>query len=329
MINVIAVRVSSSATSVHRASRLSGLALVVLSVGLALASAEPCHAQDLEPRAYSSSPIGTNFLAVSYSRSSGEVVFDPSTQIEDVNANINGMTIGYGRVFSLFGRQALITAGLPYAWGDLNGTVQEQAREIRRSGLADVRVKLSVNLLNGEALSLKEFVKRPPRTIVGASLTVQVPTGQYDPAKLVNLGNNRWAFKPEVGVSHPIGKWDLDAYAGIWLFTANNEFYPGGARKTQSPVVTMQGHANYSFRRGLWAAFDATWYGGGENRVNGGPPSSAFGNVRLGGTFSVPVGKRQSIKILYNDGVTARIGSQFRTIAVAYQLVWFDDRVNP
>lgn len=315
--------------AVPRERRASVLAFLALCAGWMLAAVEPCRAQDLEPRAYSSSPIGTNFLAVGYSRASGEVVFDPSTQIEDVNAKINGMTIGYGRTFSFFGRQALITAALPYAWGNLTGTVREQAGEIRRSGLADVKVKLSVNLLNGEALSLKEFVKRPPKTVVGASLTVQAPTGQYDPAKLVNLGNNRWAFKPEVGVSHPIGKWDLDAYGGIWFFTRNNDFYTGGNRRTQSPVVTMQGHASYSFRRGLWAAFDATWYGGGESRVNGGPPSTRFSNVRLGGTLSLPLGGRQSVKILYNDGVTARIGSQFRTFAIAYQVAWFDRQAKP
>lgn len=310
----------------RRASLLVFLAVFLVAVH---GAGIPARAQDLEPRAYSSSPIGTNFLAVGYSRSMGEIVFDPGLQIEDVDADISGLTIGYGRTFSLFGRQALVVGVMPYAWGDISGRVQEQARQIRRSGIGDARVKLSVNLLNGEALSLKEFVKRPPKTIVGTSLTVLVPTGQYDPAKLINIGSNRWAFKPEVGVSHPMGKWDLDAYAGVWFYASNGDFFPGGGRKNQSPVVTAQGHVSYTFRRRLWAALDATWYRGGAPQVNDGVPGSGFNNVRIGGTFSVPLGTRQSLKVLYSDGVVATAGANFRTLAFAYQVSWFDKQATP
>ncbi len=309
---------------INMSSISTWLFLAAAAIGVAALLAQPCVAQDLEPRAYSSSPTGTNFFIASYGRSNGSVVFDPSLRIEDVEAGINGTTIGYGRTFSLFGRQALISGAIPYNWGDISGTVQEQAMTIRRSGLSDARVKLSVNLLNGEALSLREFVKRPPKTVLGVSLTVSVPTGQYDPAKLINLGSNRWAFKPEVGVSHPIGKWYLDGYAGVWFFSDNRDVFPGGARRHQAPVLSLQGHVSYTFRPRLWAAFNSTWYTGGASRVNDGEAKGSLNNSRLGATVSFPLGGKQSLKILYSNGVRATAGSDFQTIAIAYQIAWFD-----
>ena len=151
--------------------------------------------------------------------------------------------------------------------GDVTGTVFEEARAISRSGLTDFRAKLSVNLVGNPAMGAREFAKTPRRTIVGTSLTVTAPTGQYDGHKLINLGTNRWAFKPEIGVAVPKGRWDFDGYVGVWLFTDNDDFFPGGKSRSQDPVVAVQGHVSYTFKPRLWAAVDATWYQGGGARV--------------------------------------------------------------
>jgi hypothetical protein len=185
-------------------------------------------------------------------------------------------------------------------------------------------VKLSVNLFGPPAMSPREFVKAPRRTVVGASLTAVVPLGQYDPVKLINLGTNRWAFKPEVGVSHPEGRWDLDAYAGVWLFSENDAFFPGTSTRRQDPIVAIQGHASYSFKPRAWAAFDATWYGGGKATVNDGPPTSRLSNTRFGATLAWPLGRQQSVKVAYSLGAWTRVGSDFRTLAVAWQYLWMD-----
>jgi hypothetical protein len=54
---------------------------------------------------------------------------------------------------------------------------------------------------------------------------------------LINIGTHRWAFKPEMGISFPKGSWYMDAYVGAWFFTANPDFYPGNATRTQDPVL--------------------------------------------------------------------------------------------
>jgi len=280
----------------------------------------------MEPKAYAASPTGANFFVGAYSWSSGAVVFDPTLPLTDVRAKVQGFVGAVGHSFGLFGDTALISVALPYAFADVTGKIQEQAASTARSGLADARIRLSVNLRGNPAMSVREFVKRPRQTIVGTSVTVSAPAGQYYPGKLINLGNNRWAFKPEVGISVPIRRLDADAYVGAWFFTSNDNFYPGGNPRTQSPLVAVQGHLSYSFQPRLWVAADGTWYSGGQARVADGDPSTTVNNSRLGVTASLPVGSRYSFKVAYGSGFIVRTGTNFSTVAVAMQALWLTRR---
>jgi hypothetical protein len=287
-----------------------------------VSGAATASAQDLEPRAYSSSPVGSTFLVVGLSRSSGSVVVDPTLPVSDIEAGINATVVGLARAFKVGNRLVLASTVLPYTWGTVEGRVGEDARTVHRSGLADLRVKVSANLWGPPAMSAAEFVRAKPRTVVGASFTLAAPSGQYDPTKLINLGNNRWAFKPEVGTSHPIGRWDLDAYLGVWFFTDNTAYFPGTAHRSQDPIVATQGHLSYTFARRAWAAFDATYYVGGRSTVSGGDPSERQSNTRIGATVAVPVGRRQSIKGSFSTGAATRTGTDFNTVSVLWQMAW-------
>jgi hypothetical protein len=281
--------------------------------------AAPALAQEMEPRAYSASPTGATFLGAVLTRSTGSILFDPTLPITDVEAAVNGGVLAGGLTFGLFGKLALVSAAVPYAWGDVSGQVFEEARTVTRSGFADTRVRLSINLRGNDAMRLAQFAKTPRRTILGASLTVAAPGGEYDGTKLINLGNNRWAFKPEVGIAVPRGRWEIDAYAGAWLFTANPDFFPGGMTRTQDPLFALQGHVSYTVRPRLWLAANATWYAGGRSQVDDGAPSAAVNNSRLGITASLPIGRQHSIKLAYGDGIIVRSGTNFRTLAVGWQ----------
>ncbi len=279
-----------------------------------LTCAPAAHAQDLEPKAYSASPVGAAFLVVGIARSTGSVLTDPTLPLSDIDARINGVPLAAGYTFGLFGKLALITAAVPYSWGEVSGLVGEEARSVTRAGLTDARAKLSINLAGNPAMGLQEYAKAPRRVIVGTSLTLTMPTGEFDSSKLINLGTNRWGFKPEVGVAVPKGPWDIDAYLGVWLFTDNGDFYPGGRTRSQDRVVALQGHVSYTFRPRLWAAVDATWYQGGGATVDGGEPSGTMNNSRLGATVSFPMGRQQSLKVSYSSGVAVRTGTNFRTV---------------
>ncbi len=300
-----------------RRSFLSCVAVVICGVSTALA-------QELEPRAYTAAPTGVNFLVVAGGRSTGGVVVDPSLPVDDVKATVDSLGLGLGRTIDLFGRSALLLAVVPYAWGDVSGSVGEEARRVTRSGLADPRLKLSVNLLGGRALTPREFARAARPTIVGVSLAVAPPLGQYTGRKLINLGANRWAFKPELGVSHARGRWTIEGYSGVVLFTTNREFYTGGSVRSQEPIVALQAHVSYTLRRQLWAAFDATWYSGGTTTINGTEKADLQRNSRIGATLSLPIARQQSIKFSGSTGATTRVGADFRTFGAAWQLTWFN-----
>jgi hypothetical protein len=295
---------------------LCGLTAVLVSVGSA-------NGQELEPRAYSPSPSGTSFLVVSATRSSGGVFTDASAPLTDVDAEVGILGLSIGHTFALLGRSAMVLGVVPVTWGQASGQIGEDRREASRRGLADPRVRLSMLFLGSPPATPEAFARRRRQPVLGASLTVVMPVGQYDSTKLVNLGSNRWSLKPEVGLSLPAGRWTFDGYAGVWWFTDNGAYYPGPSRRHQDPVIAVQGHVSYTLGRRAWIAANATWYGGGQMQVNDLPTADPYRNSRLGATWAIPLGMRQSLKISYSAGAATRVGADFKTISGAWQLVIF------
>ena len=280
------------------------------------------HGQEMEPRAYSPSPVGTQFVLVTYGHQSGDVLLDSSLPLQDVNVSLNVGSFAYGRTFSLLKKQANIAVLFPYIWGTASGTVFEDRLNVRRSGGGDLRLRLSTLLMGGEAMQPREFASRKPGLVLGTSLSIIAPTGQYDPARLVNPGSNRWAFKPEIGISKPRGRWTMEVSGGTWLFTANRNFF-GGSRREQNPLVSIQGDVIYTLRPRMWLSVNGTFFTGGRTKINGIINDDRQKNTRVGATFSLPLTQQQSIKVAWAKGVTTRIGGDFNIVAVGWQYVWF------
>lgn len=293
-------------------------ATVVLTM---LALSPSAAAQEMEPRAYSRAPIGTQFVLVTYAYQTGDVLSDSSLPLRDVKVKLHSSAVGYGRTFSLAGRQASVSFVAPYVKGNASGTVFENALSVNRSGLGDIRTRFTMNIVGSPAMDPKEFAAYKPRTVIGASLTVVAPTGQYDPARLINLSSHRWAFKPEIGLSKPRGRWTFESAGGAWLFTANNNFF-GGARREQRALLSFQGGVVYTIQRRMWASFNATYYRGGQTVVSGVVNNDEQGNSRIGATYSLPLNDRQSLKVAWAKGLTTRFGGSLNTIAVVWQYTW-------
>jgi len=299
--------------------------LLVAAAVLLLCPSGGLRAQELEPRAYSPAPVGTNFLVGGYSHSSGDVLVDPSLPLTDVNAQIEVALLGYVRTIGLFGRSASLGVVVPRAWIHVTGDVGGEGREVNRDGLGDPRLRLAVNLLGGPAVTPEQFAEHKPSTTLGASLSVIAPYGQYEGEHLINIGTNRWSFKPEIGMSQPLGKGFLEAAAGAWLFTDNTDFF-GGHRRAQETLWSFQFHGGYTFRPGLWLAGDATYYTGGRSSVDGVKNQNRQENSRYGLTLAVPMSKSFSAKLAWSTGLTTRIGGDFDVYALVLQYRWFDHR---
>lgn len=280
-------------------------------------------AQELEPRTYSASPIGTNFIFANYTYLTGDVLTDPSLPITNVEASIGAVTLGYVRTFGLFGNTASFGFALPFLRGNISGNVVDAPTEVHRAGLGDVRLRFSYQFFGSPALPPGEFAKRTPSTSFGASLTVIAPTGQYVPYHLINVGTNRWSFKPEIGISQPWGNWFAEASAGIWFYTDNRSFL-GNNTRSQYPLATFQLHAGYTFRPGLWISFDAGYLSGGRTAINGMPNQDRQANTRYGLTFSVPIAGGWSAKLALSNGLVTRAAGDYEAISFTLQYRWFD-----
>jgi hypothetical protein len=293
----------------------------VIVSALALGAASAAHAQDMEPRSYSNAPVGLNFLVAGYAYTRGGLAFDGALPITDPDLNMSTAVLAYGRVLDVWGQSAKLNVLVPLS--SLTGTADYAGQPIQRdvTGLADPAVKLSVNLYGAPALSLKEFAAYEQDLIVGASLRVTAPLGNYDNSRLVNLGTHRWSFKPEVGASKALGPWTLEAAAAVTLYTDNDDFFNGNTR-SQAPLYSVEGHVIYNAPSGIWGSLDLTYFGGGRTTINGTLNNDLQQNWRLGGTLTFPVDRFNSIKVYASSGVAARTGNDFDLIGLAWQVRW-------
>ena len=280
-------------------------------------------AQDLDPRAYARAPIDLTFVVAGLNYTYGGVVLDPTSPIQDLEAKVESPLLGVAHTFSLFGLTSQAFVALPYSWAQISGKVIGEDSSITRSGFGDTRFRISTLFIGAPAVTREEFAKSSPNTIVGASVTVIAPTGQYFNNKLINLGTNRWSFKPEIGLSQKLTEqWFIDLYAGVWLFTNNNTFYPGSSLRSQNPLLAFQTHLSYNFNPVMWAAIDLTYYTGGQSSVNDLYKDDRQNNMRIGATFNFPISKNSAIKIAYSTGAIIRLGANFSTISVAWQMAF-------
>jgi hypothetical protein len=277
------------------------------------------HAQTMEPLSYTNSPIGLNFVIAGYSYQSGSVLADPSLPINNVKAAVDGATLAYSHVVDCWGQSGSVALVVPYVWLSASGDVLEQQRSVDRAGLSDVALRLSVNLYGAPALSLKEFSQYHQDIIIGASLLVTAPSGEYMASKLVNIGTNRWSFMPSIGISKALKQWTFEGAAGVTFFTDNDEFLGSNTRQ-QDPLFSVQGHVIYNFTRKLWVALDGTYYAGGRTSVNGGALNDDLQrNSRWGATLAYSLTRRNSIKLYFSAGLTERSGTDFKIAGIAWQ----------
>jgi hypothetical protein len=295
---------------------ISRLAAVLIACATAVSGRAA--AQEIEPRAFSPSPVDVTYVVVAAGRSTGGILTDPSLPVDDVEATIDAAALGVGHTFEFLGRSASLAMALPRLSGEFTGTLNGEEAEASRSGLGDLKLRFATNFFGGPAMSAAEFAARTPTTTLGASLTVQAPTGEYHGDKLINVGTNRWAVKSEIGVTHPVGRWFLEATAGVWVFEDNDEFF-GGQLREQDPLASVQAHMSYTFRPRLWLALNAIYYDGGQSTIDGIERDDRQSSSRYGLTLSVPLGKAQSLKFTWSDGASTRIGSDFTSYGIAWQ----------
>jgi hypothetical protein len=294
--------------------------LVAVALALVL-SPQVGSAQELEPGAYWPLPRGLNVLTAVEGVNWGDLNFDPTVPVENASATISTTVFGFTRAISFAGRSANFGALLPISAGHVEGLYRGEFTEVDRFGQGDPRFKLSVNVFGAPVMTPKEFASYRQKLLVGLSLAVAPPLGQYDNTKVINLGTNRWSFKPEIGLSRTSGKWVVEFMAGVWLFTDNTDFV-GNRTREQDPILATQVHVTHRFTPGMWLAANANFYTGGRTTVGGQQNIDLQRNSRIGATFSKALTRRQSVRVSISRGAYTTIGAAFNAVAVGYNFAW-------
>ncbi len=279
-------------------------------------------AQELTPRLYWPSPKGTKVLVTGYSYLDGSIIFDRTIPIIDADSEISSSVFAYLQTIDLWGRSSNLLVELPYAWGNSKGILAGEPARRDFAGFGDLGFTLTVNLLGAPSMTLEDFLelRANPHPIIGASLKIVAPTGDYDEQRLINVGANRWATRLQLGSIIPLKRsWLLELSASAWFFGDDDEFLPG--KRDQEPIYAAQANIIKRFRPGFWASLDFSYFTGGRQTIGGGKLSDVQRNLKVGGTLVIPFKGRHAIKIGYANGAVTKYGSDFDQFLLTYQVL--------
>jgi len=285
-----------------------------------------CLAQEIEPRRWNHLPIGSNFVGGGYAYTEADISFDPVSRIKDAQMELHTWAVKYIHAFELFKKSARIDLSQGYQEGRWTGSVNGVRESIQRKGMSDSLMRLAVNLYGAPPLKGEAFASyrasADVETIVGTAVGVQLPTGEYMDDKLINLGTNRFTFRPQFGVLHRQGKWSIELTGEVWLFTDNDDFFSGN-KLEQDPLYTFQTHIIYNFRPGLWAAAGVGYFYGGETALNGDEQNDTRKILAWSCSLGFPITPWLGIKVFYlGNRNQAPTGQDADSVGGAITVLW-------
>jgi hypothetical protein len=283
-------------------------------------------AQDVEPRRWTPLPLGIHVLGGGYGHTNGEIFFDPLLQVEDVTVKINSFIIQYVQPFKLGNKLARLDVLIPYSTARWDGLLVGVPTTVKRNGFSDPRLRFSLNLIGPNAIGPKEMMEymssHPVNTIVGVSLAVTLPLGQYFEDKLLNLGSNRFVFRPQIGMVHSWGNWSYELTGSVFLFSNNNDFANESTKK-QDPVFAIQTHLIKRFKKKIWASFSLGYGLGGQSLVNKQPNNDERGDILGSLALGFPLVKTQAVKIAFIRSETVKnIGADSNSFVIGWSTVF-------
>ena len=281
-------------------------------------------AQDLEARRWTHLPVDTNIAGVGYGFSDGELSFDPVLRIENASVEMHTLLATYNRYFSVGDMTARLDVQVPYQRGTWNGTLNGVPATVRRDGFGDPRIRLSMDFLGAPPLETEQYLdyirSNPERTIAGVGLAVRVPLGEYNDEHLINLGENRFSFQPQLGVVQYLGPWSFEATASFFAYTDNNDFF-GGNRLEQDLLYAIQVHVVRTFESGWWVSAGSAYGQGGRMSINGAAESDVRSNLLYGVSGGVSPTPSQSISLTYiRHEALSKVGGDFHNLLLGWAI---------
>ena len=278
-------------------------------------------AQDLDPRRYVNVPVAQNFVGLGFTYSEGDVNVSPSVPLDDAFLSMNVASLSYLRTMGLGGKAATFDAFVPYVCVSGSAVLDDERLSRDVCGLGDALVRFTYNFIGAPALGMSDFIKREKELVVGASVQLSLPTGQYDSEFLLNIGANRWVVRPEIGISIPWRNWSFEFAAGVRIF-ADNDDYVGDVTFSQDPLYNLQAHITYDLSPRQWLSLDGNYFFGGAAYQDDVPSAIKQENSRLGITWFVMLKSGIGLKLAAHTGVATRVGNDSDTVTLAGIYRW-------
>ncbi len=270
--------------------------------------------------------MGANFAGGTYIYSEADIFFDPTLSLENVKLKLHTWGGAYVHAFALFDKSARIDIKQAYLKGKWTGLVGGQPASVTRTGLSDTSVRFAVNLYGAPPLSGKEFaayrLKAEDETIVGVGFEVTLPTGHYLEDKLLNLGKNRFAFRPQIGIVRTFGKWTTEVNSEVAFYTENDEFFDGNTLE-QKPMYRSTVHAIRNISPGQWVGVGIGYEFGGKHKLNGVDKDDKKENIGWALAYRHPITRLIGVKVKYiGIRANALTGFDSESLAVSVTFAW-------
>ena len=300
--------------------------LLIVCIACFLFTCKSLYAQDIEPRRWTPMPLGVHVIGFGYANQSGILYFDPTLQIEDASIDVNLLALQYFQPLKLGNKLARLDVKIPYLFTEWDGLLAGTPETINRNGFADPTLRLSMNLVGPDAMDpkgIKEYyLSNPVNTSIGISMAVTFPFGQYYSDKLLNIGQNRFVFRPQIGMVHNWGHWSYELTTSVFIFTNNNDFYNNQTR-TQNPLFAVQTHLIRQFKNRIWATLSAGYGVAGESSVNNIEKHDNRSDILASASIGFPILKTQAVKLTYIRTQTFNdIGVDTNTFALGWSFAF-------
>jgi len=283
------------------------------------------YGQFTDPRTYTPGTVGVNDFEFDYTYARQNGSIDTSLVVGSAILELNKGDLSYTHNFSLLGQFAWVNATVPYAF--VSGSVAESNISGSTNGPGDSSLELAGILMGGKALSAPELTTHEQTTSVGVSLTVTVPTGEYNADRVLNLGTHRWSFKPEIGVCYPFGpeqKWEIDGYINALFFT-DNTAYRGVELLRQEPLPGVEGHISYTVTPSFWASLDTRYAFRGETVVDGLAQNNSQQGFIVGTEVHWSPNSHNSLTLVFARALVHTNAPDYSGVVLKYVYSWGKD----
>jgi len=264
-------------------------------------------------RAYHLRPEGASDLSLTLTLMQSTGTADFGGGVETTDLGVGVLTPAYRHIFDVMGNAGTVLIGMPVgamSFSSSAGTIDIQT-DIAQG---DMFIGGVFGLVGMPALEVMDYVQHRPGFQASAAARLFLPTGDYDPSRMVNLGGNRWSLEASLPMAYVLGDSMVDPNLTtfeirpvVQIFGDNDDPFVPASVTSQAPIFAVEGHATRNFGNSIWAAVDGYYQTGGETSWDGVPQGDGSQNFAVGATLGLVLSPSLAMRLSYREQVYSSV----------------------